>query len=70
MFQSCSTMRIFLFLCQRLNTATSLPADDVHHYVNPQTLLDSVFNKLPVFMGQWEKEMAVSYPVKSRPHSR
>jgi hypothetical protein len=24
-----------IFLCQLLNTATSLPADDVHHYVIP-----------------------------------
>jgi hypothetical protein len=29
------------------------PADDVHHYVIPQKLLDSIFNKLPVFMRQW-----------------
>jgi hypothetical protein len=42
-------------LCQRLNTATSSPVDDVHHYVIPQKLLDSIFNKLPVFMPQWEK---------------
>jgi hypothetical protein len=26
-------------LCQRVNTATSSPADDVHHYVIPQKLL-------------------------------
>jgi hypothetical protein len=25
----------FLFLCQLVNTATSSPADDVHHYVIP-----------------------------------
>jgi hypothetical protein len=29
------------------------PADDVHHYVIPQKLLDLIFNKLPVFMCQW-----------------
>jgi hypothetical protein len=28
-----------VFLCQRLNTATSSPADDVHHYVIPPKLL-------------------------------
>jgi hypothetical protein len=56
-----------LFVCQRLNTATSLPADDVHHYVIPQKLLDSVFNKLPVFMLQLEKEKAVLYPVEAPP---
>jgi hypothetical protein len=25
-----------LFLCQRVNTASSSPADDVHHYVIPK----------------------------------
>jgi hypothetical protein len=40
--------------------ATLLPADDVHHYVIPQKLLDSIFNKLPVFMCQWEKEKTVT----------
>jgi hypothetical protein len=30
-----------VFLCQRLNTTTSSPADNVHHYVIPQKLLDS-----------------------------
>jgi hypothetical protein len=56
-----------LFLCHRLNTATSSPADDVHHYAIPQKLLDSIFNKLPVFIRQWEKEMAVLYPVEFPP---
>jgi hypothetical protein len=28
-----------LFLCQPVNPATSLPADDLHHYVIPQKLL-------------------------------
>jgi hypothetical protein len=28
-----------LFLCRRLNTATSSPADDVNHYVIPPKLL-------------------------------
>jgi hypothetical protein len=45
--------------------ATSSPADDVNHYVIPQKLLDSIFNKLPVFMRQWEKEKAVLYPADS-----
>jgi hypothetical protein len=44
---------------QLLNTATSSPADDVQHYVIPPKLLDSICNKLPVFMRQWEKEKAV-----------
>jgi hypothetical protein len=39
-----------LFLCQRLYAATSSPADDVYHYVIPQKLLDSIFNKLSVFI--------------------
>jgi hypothetical protein len=30
-------------------------------------LLDNVFNKLPVFMEQWEKEEAVLYPVEVPP---
>jgi hypothetical protein len=30
-------------------------------------LLDSIFNKLPVFMHQWEKEKAVLYPVEFPP---
>jgi hypothetical protein len=47
---------LWIFLCQRLNTATSSPADDVHHYAVPRKLLDSIFNKLPVFIHQWEKE--------------
>jgi hypothetical protein len=50
-----------------MNTATSSPANDVHHYVIPQKLLDSIFNKLPVFMSQWEKEWAVLYPVEFPP---
>jgi hypothetical protein len=52
---------LMLYLCQRLNTATSSPADDVHHYVIPQKLLDSIFNKVLVLMRQWEKEKAVLY---------
>jgi hypothetical protein len=51
-----------MYSCQRLNTATSSPADDLHHYVIPQKLLDTIYNKLPVFMRQWEKEKAVLYP--------
>jgi hypothetical protein len=47
--------------------ATSSPADDAHHYVIPQELLDSIFNKLPVFMRQWETEKAVLYPVEGPP---
>jgi hypothetical protein len=35
--------------------ATSSPTDEVHHYVIPQKLLDSIFNNLPVFMRQWGK---------------
>jgi hypothetical protein len=35
---------------------TLSPADDVHHYVIPQNLLDSIFNKFPVFMHQWGKK--------------
>jgi hypothetical protein len=50
-----------------VNTATSSPADDVHHYVIPQKLLDFIFNKLPVFMRQWEKEKAVLYAVEFPP---
>jgi hypothetical protein len=38
--------------------AISSPDDDLHHYVISQKLLDSIFNKLPVFMSQWEKEKA------------
>jgi hypothetical protein len=56
-----------LFLSQGLNTVISSPADDVHHYVIPQKLLDSIFNKLPVFMRQLEKEKAVLYPVQVPP---
>jgi hypothetical protein len=43
------------------------PADDVHHYVIPHKLLDFIFNKLPVFMHQWEKEKAVICPVEVPP---
>jgi hypothetical protein len=32
----------------------------MHHYVIPQKLLDSILNKLPMFMPQWEKEKAVT----------
>jgi hypothetical protein len=47
--------------------ATSSPPDDVHHYVIPKKLpIDSIFNKLPVFMRQG-KQKAVLYSVKSRP---
>jgi hypothetical protein len=56
-----------IFLCQRLNTATSSPADDVHHYGIPQMLLKSTFNKLPVFMRQWEKEKAGLHTVEIPP---
>jgi hypothetical protein len=56
-----------IFSCQRLNPATSSPANYVHHYIIPQKLLDSIFNKLPVFMRQWEKEKAVLYPVEVPP---
>jgi hypothetical protein len=55
--------KLDLFLCLRVNTATSSPADDVHHYVILKNLLDSIFNNLPVFMRQWEKEKDVLYPV-------
>jgi hypothetical protein len=47
--------------------ATSSPADNVHHYIISQKLLDSIFNKLPVFMSQWEKEKAVLYLVEVPP---
>jgi hypothetical protein len=50
--------------------ATSSPADDVCHYVIPQKSLDSIFNKIPVFMRKWEKEKAVLYPIEVPPHSR
>jgi hypothetical protein len=59
-----------VFLCQLVNTATSSLADDVHHYIIPQGYywpIDSIFNKLPVFMRQWEKERAVLYPVEVPP---
>jgi hypothetical protein len=47
--------------------ATSLPTDGVHLYVIPQKLLDSILNKLPVFMRPWGKEKAVLYPVEFPP---
>jgi hypothetical protein len=59
-----------IFSNQLVNPATSSPADDVHHYVIPPSYyspIDSVFNKLPVFMHQWEKEKAVLYPVEVPP---
>jgi hypothetical protein len=56
-----------IFLCQKLNTATSLPADDVHNYIIPQKLLDAIFNKRPVFMHQWERQKAVLYLVEVLP---
>jgi hypothetical protein len=56
-----------LLLCQRLNTATLSPADDVRHCVISQKLLDSIFNKLQVFIRQWEKEKAVLHPVEVPP---
>jgi hypothetical protein len=45
----------------------SSPADDVRHYAIPQKLLDSIFNKLPVFMRRWEQGKAVLYPVEVPP---
>jgi hypothetical protein len=60
-------MQTNVLLCQRLNTATLSPADDVHHYVIPPNLLDPIFNKLPVFICQWEIEKAVLYPVEVPP---
>jgi hypothetical protein len=54
---------VSVFQCQRLNTATSSSAD----YVIPQKLLDSIFNKLPVFMRPWEKEKAALYPAEVLP---
>jgi hypothetical protein len=56
-----------IFLSQLVNMATSWPADDVHRYVIPQKLLDSIFNKLLVFMRQWEKEKALLYPAEVPP---
>jgi hypothetical protein len=49
-----------VFLCQRVNTATSSTADDVHNYVIPKKLLGPIFNKLPLFMRQWEQERLFS----------
>jgi hypothetical protein len=37
--------RGLIFLCQRLNTATSSPADDVHHYVIPQKVTTLYFQE-------------------------
>jgi hypothetical protein len=59
-----------IFLSQLVNTATLSPDDDVPHYVIPPKLRltnDSIFNKLPVFLRQWEKEKAVLYPVEVPP---
>jgi hypothetical protein len=56
-----------VYLCQRLNMATSSRADDAYHYVIPQKLLDAIFNKLPVFMHQREKDEAILYPVEVPP---
>jgi hypothetical protein len=61
------SMTAFIFLCQLLSTASSSPADDVHQYVIPQKLLDSIFNKVPVFLRQWEIEKIVLYPVEVQP---
>jgi hypothetical protein len=57
--KSCPQLPLRLNAClifsnQLVNSATSSPADDVHHDVIPQKLLDSIFNKLPAFMRQWE----------------
>jgi hypothetical protein len=60
-------MKELIFLCQRLNTATLPPADDVHHYVIPRKLIDYIFNKRPVFMRLWEKKKTVLYPVEVPP---
>jgi hypothetical protein len=54
-----------LVLCQQLNTATSPPADDIHHYVISQKLLDSIFNKLPLFIRHWEKRKGCSVSGRS-----
>jgi hypothetical protein len=51
-----------VFLCQRVITVTSSPADE--SYCWP---IDSVFNKLPVFMRQWEKGKVVIYPAEVPP---
>jgi hypothetical protein len=71
---------LLLFVCQRVNTATSSPADDVHHYVIPPEVSRFCFQQTsgihapvgkrkgcPVFMRQWEKEKAVVYPVEVPP---
>jgi hypothetical protein len=53
---------------QLVNPATSSPADDVQHYVIPPSYywpIDSIFNKLLLFMRQWEEEKAVLYPVEA-----
>jgi hypothetical protein len=50
-----------------VNTANSVPADDIHHYIIPQKLPYPIFNKLPVFMRQWEKEKVVLYPAEVLP---
>jgi hypothetical protein len=59
-----------IFLCPETEhgyLATLSPVDYVYHYVIPQKLLDSIFNKLSVFMRQWEKEKGVLYPVEVPP---
>jgi hypothetical protein len=38
-FWTQGTTTTILFLCQLVNTATSSPADDVHHYIIPSNLL-------------------------------
>jgi hypothetical protein len=59
-----------VFSNQWVNPATSSPADDVHHYITPQSYywpIDSIFNKLPVFTCQWGKEKVVLYLVEVPP---
>jgi hypothetical protein len=56
-----------VFLSQLVNTATSSPADDVHHYAIPPKLLLTnrfYFRPTSVFIRQWEKEKAALYPVE------
>jgi hypothetical protein len=68
-------MGLYLYYTQQLevewnqlvNPATWSPADDVHHYVIPQSCywpIDSIFNKFSLFMLQWEEEKAVLYPAE------
>jgi hypothetical protein len=59
-----------VFLRQRVNTATSSPADDLHHYVIPQKLLLTdkfYFQQTSCIHAQWEKEKAAVYPVEVPP---